>query len=341
MQNIMAEYERECFFLLKSTRPCLNLLRTFTPYYFRHVIYRPYRQSFPHINYKHPQVSIRERFTDSTMDTIYTLMLDGYTELVKLDVRNGTGLLLKFLIEDLMRPLDELLEDELTRCNAVDIDELLESPKLKNPCDTLRDYTGIYGTSEAVINHLEDLFSSLFEDYWNVLTKADNTREFEDVLDTSKFQAGILLSSIMEVVHLFNRHDFSRDVQQDLQHNFYSLGMVVQFADDMVDLIGDIKRERINLLYALVCQNQTELQNLHTAIKSGDRLSIWWWRKYCPVSFVRYYYHINEYYNQITSHNLRITGNLLLFRAGIGRAYNEARQANGGRGNDVLLAEKP
>jgi hypothetical protein len=252
-------------------------------------------------------------------------MLDGYTELVKLDVRTGTGLLVKLLIEDLMRPLDVFLEDALTTSRAVDIGELLRSPTLKNPCDTLRTYTGMYGVSEAVIHHLEDLFSLMFEDYWNTLKKADNTRKFADIIDTSKIQAGILLSSIMEVVQLFNGHDFNQNVQWDLQYNFHSLGIVIQFADDMVDLKGDIKRDRLNLLYALVSQNQPELQNLHAAIRSGDRLSIWWWRKYCPGSFARYYDHIREHYNHITSHNLRILANLLLFRAGIGHNYDEGR----------------
>jgi hypothetical protein len=322
MENIMAGYERKYLFELKITRQTLELLKTFVPYYFRHLIYRPHRRNISPVNYEYPHVGILKRAAESALDVIYSLMLEGYAELVGLKVRNGTGLLLKFLIEDLTRPLDDVLEDELITKDTVDIETLLETPKLKNPCDTLRDYTSIYGVSENVIDYLHYLFSLLFEDYWNTLKKANNTREFVDVFEAVKIDNGILVADVMQVVRLFNNHDCSKDAQYNLQRDFYFLGIVGKLADDIVDLKRDIKRDCINLLYALVSQNQPELQNLNTAIRSGDRLSIWWWRKYCPVSFARYYCYIERHYNQITSSKLKITANLLLLRAGIARHYD-------------------
>lgn len=319
MKNIMVGYERKYFFRLKLSRQYLNLSRLLAPYYFRHFTRRPYRQSVPAINYEYPQVNTHKRIRESLYDAMYNVMLDGYVEIAKLDLRTETGLMLNLLI-DLTKHLDEYLDDESTDRHA-EIKEILEFPKVKKPYETFCDYTEMCGCSKPVMSHLSCLFSSHFKDYLGVLKKANNTRKFEDIIEAGKIDTGIWLSSVVEVVRLFNAHEPNNNVN----HNFYYLGLVGKFADDMVDIKRDIRRDRINLLYALVSQNSNELDNLNAVIKSGDKLGIRWWRKYCPVSFAGYYGHINEYYNQITSHKIRITGNLLLLPAVTGYDYDKAR----------------
>ena len=138
------------------------------------------------------------------------------------------------------------------------------------------------------------------------LNTAKSSLQFEDTLEAVKIESR-WLHGVMEIVRLFNGHQINDEVLND----FYLFAMIGKFADDMADLVCDIEKGLPNLLYALIRQNPVEYACLQLAIEKRKRLSIYWWKKHCPITYMCYFKHIEYYYQQMKSSKVRVASTLM------------------------------
>jgi len=101
-------------------------------------------------------------------------------------------------------------------------------------------------------------------------------------------------------------------------NQFYILGTVGKFAEDIVDLACDIQKEHLNLFSSLVKKNPDEKSILFRQVKSQQRINLDWLNKNCHRTFVEYFNLMESYYNQITFPKLRLVGDLLIVPAFLG-----------------------
>jgi hypothetical protein len=179
----------------------------------------------------------------------------------------------------------------------------------------------MFGRAESVMGHLRSVFADYYERYIHALGSPEKDWHFTAILKGIEIDSGIQLRSMLEVVGLFNGHQ----PHEEVQRNFYALGMAGKFADDKVDLVRDISKNRPNLLYALISQNEAKLSALETAIEGKKRLDVDWWNKHCPDTYVEYFEYIEHYYNQISSPKLRLACDLMMLAVVIGYDYDPDR----------------
>src|SRR5438128_322475 len=97
---------------LYMTQPNIKkrLLLRLAPYYLNHLIRQPYRRDVPAIGYMVPKVLTRRRRRLTALyDSMYNLLLDGYTEITRYRLAAETGEMF-FLLIELTRRIDEHLD---------------------------------------------------------------------------------------------------------------------------------------------------------------------------------------------------------------------------------------
>jgi len=302
----------------KFTRPylCSLLLFRYLPYYIHHYVSQRYRRDIPAIGYVLPRLyKWQWRWHGAMYDTMYNILLDGYTELTGLKVIPATGQMLFFLIE-LTRCLDKHLDSLLGNNDnpSLALEEILEIPALKEQLTIFRCYVEQFGRAEPIFVYLKGLFTEHYERHILNLKTARQSGQFEDILTVAHIDNGGWLRVVMEVVRLFNAHELESTVLDD----YYLLGMAGKFADDMADLLQDIDKGYLNLLYALLCQTPAELEVFQFAVRQKKLLDTSWWSKHCPTTYIRYFEYIDYYYNQLCSSKLRLACDVVMIIPVIG-----------------------
>lgn len=309
------------YYLKFSKIYVFNLLFRLFPYYLRHFFNSPHCKDVPDINYKClriPLFDIRLRNRRALYHAIRHILLDGYAELTELKLMPATGQLFFFALE-LTVIFDEHLEKRLETNTPLDLAQILDEPIVKQRRKDFIYYLQQFGREEIIATHLQDLFVTYYDTYTHILLQ--NDWQFEEIYKAVQLDNGLWLRSLMEVICLFNEHDF----QEAVLENFYAFGMVGKLADDMVDLVRDFNRGRPNLLYALICQNEAELANFQYALENRTRLTQDWWFNSCPRTYEEYFRYVEKYYDQITSQKLKLACDLLMFPAIMGYDYDPGR----------------
>lgn len=276
------------------------------PRYLYHFIKQPYCRDMSAIDYQLSQQNRKQRRgLRALYDTMFSFLLDGYVELAKAKLAPGTGQIVFFLVE-LTRRFDEYLDEYLGTGASFALNEVLEKPAIQEQRAVFYRYVELFGRTEPIQKYLKQSFVTYYDTYIDTLNTAKNSLQFEDTLEAAKVESR-WLRGVMEIVRLFNGHQINDEVLND----FYLFGMIGKLADDMADLVCDIEKGLPNLLYALIRQNPVEYAILQLAIEKGKRLSISWWKKRCPITYMCYLKHIEYYYQQMKSSKVRIASTLM------------------------------
>ena len=299
----------------KSVLYSLNLSRFYLfymvvfhllPRYLYHFIKQPFCRDMSAIDDQLPQQNRKQRRSlRATYDAMFSFLLDGYVELAEAKLAPGTGQIVLFLVE-LTRRFDEYLDEYLGTGASFALNEVLERPAVQEQRAAFYRYVELFGRVEPIQKYLKQSFVTYYDTYIHTLNTAKNSLQFEDTLEAVKVESR-WLHGVMEIVRLFNGHQINDEVLND----FYLFGMIGKFADDMADVVCDIKQGLPNLLYALIRQNPEEYALLQLAIEKGKCLSIYWWKKHCPITYMCYFKHIEHYYQQMKSSKLRMASTLM------------------------------
>ena len=240
-------------------------------------------------------------------DAMLSLALDGYVELTGTKQAPDSGQVV-FLLFELARSLDEYLDQQLLAGTSPAMYEVLEVPEIQEQIIIFYQHLEPFGCAVPILKHLRQMFAAYYDSYVKAFLTARKSLQFEDTFEVAKMDTGIWCRIVMEVVCLFN----GQQIDDEILNDFYLFGMIGKFADDIVDLVSDIEKGLPNLLYTLIRQHPEEYAHLELAIKSGERLTMAWCKKRCPLTYLDCFKQIEHAYQQIKSSKVRILS-LLMF----------------------------
>ena len=290
------------------------------PYFWRHLIYRPYFRDIPEVGYAFPKERKDRRLRMALYGAMYNILLDGYQELSGSSLRAETGQFL-FLVIDMTKKLDEFLDNQLDLQHLPQLQETLATPSVGTQIDLLRRYVETKHCAEPVFDYLNRLFGDHYDNYVQSLVRARGANDFDAALTAAQIDTGIWLAAVIDLVAMFNGNAMEADAREE----FYWLGMVGKFADDMVDISRDVAQKRLNLIHMLIQQQSDELANLYTAIDNKVRLSAKWWKERAPKTFSRYFEFIDSFYHHIKHEQLQFACDLIVLPTLLGSDYDHDR----------------
>jgi len=167
------------------------------------------------------------------------------------------------------------------------------------------------------------MFATHYDHYVSLISKDIEQDTFKNTLEISQIDSGRSLSSSMEIVRLFNMHQ----PNQKMLNEFYLLGTVGKFAEDIVDLACDIQKGHHNLFCSLVKQHPNEKVNLYHEVEHQPHIDFKWLNKNCHKTSVEYLSFMESFYNQITSPKIRLVCDLSIVPAFLGLDFDPERHA--------------
>jgi len=274
----------------------------------------PYRRNIPEIGFNFSEKGRKhKRRVIALYDSMLNILLEGYVEIMGEKVIPSTGQMLSLLFE-MTLSLDEYLDKHRKTNDSLNIKTILEKPSIKEQRDMFHSYLRLYGRDESISSYLKDMFAAHYDHYIRLIRMDVGQESFEKTLEIAQMDNGRGYSSAGEIVRLFNLHQ----PNQNMLSQFYLLGMVGKFAEDIVDLACDIQKGHLNLFRSLVKQNPDEKENLFRQVEYQPRIDLDWLNKNCHRTFVEYFSLMEYYYNQITFPKLRLVGDLLIVPVYIG-----------------------
>lgn len=290
------------------------------PYFWRHFVHRPYFRDIPEIGYEFPKERKDRRLRIALYGAMYNVLLDGYQALAGSRLKAETGQFI-FLVIDMTKKLDEYLDNQLDLQHIPELQEALDTPSIRSKIDLLRRYVEMQHCAEPVFDYLNSMFRNYYNNYVTSLAHARGANDFGAALKAAQIDTGIWLRAMMDLVAIFNGLAMNADAHEE----FYWLGMVGKFADDMVDISRDVAQQRLNLIHMLIQQQNDELPHLYSAFENKVRLNARWWNDHCPKTFNRYFEFIDSYYHHIKNEQLRFACDLIVLPTLLGRDYDHGR----------------
>jgi hypothetical protein len=298
-----------------------QVLAILTPYYVRQYLRREYRRDLAAIGYAYPHIDEKKRRREALFDGMYNMLLDSFTDVTGVKTRPETGQMMYFLIE-LSRFLDELLDDNISSEQALpSVSDALANPVVSKQMQLFRDFTTHYGNCQEIMHYLQEQFDVIFDNYLRILNDTRATRSFDTLFEAARIDTGVWMQAVMTIVGIFNQHTLTPEESSE----FYEFGVAGKFADDMVDIIRDVRRDRTNLLFTLLHDTPGELQNFQAAVAVGTRLNSPWWVQNCPITITKYLKTAENHYSLIRSRKLRTTCDLVFLPAMLGSDHDPQR----------------
>ncbi len=286
----------------------------YSPYYIRHLLLLPYRKNVLEVTYTVTENGRKQkRYLSALYDSILNIALEGYVAIMEEKIIPSTGQMLHYLF-DLTIRFDEFLDRNRKTEISLRLSDVLGDPSIKEQLSVFRNYVRMFGREEIIVTYFKEMFTAHYDRYINLI-KTNSTRvSFNKTLEISQLDSGSSLASAMEIVRLFNDHQSNSKMFKE----FYLLGTVGKFADDIADLVCDIKKNHLNLFCSLINEDPIEKINLYQGIKSNVQTDINWLRKNCPNTFAEYFRTMESYYNQITDPKLKLICELSIIPAFFG-----------------------
>lgn len=250
------------------------------------------------------------------------ILLEGYVEIIGEKVIPSTGQMVQLLF-DLTIRLDDYLDKHRKTNNSLNIKYVLEEPTIKEQRSRFHNYLRLFGREESITSYLKEMFAAHYDHYVRLISNDIEQETFKNTLEISQIDSGRSLSSSMEIVRLFNMHQ----PNQLMLDQFYLLGTVGKFAEDIVDLACDIQKGHLNLFCSLVKQHPEEKANLYREVEHQPHIDFKWLNKNCHKTFIEYLSFMESFYNQITSPQIRLVCDLSIVPAFLGRDFDPERHA--------------
>jgi hypothetical protein len=289
-------------------------------YFTYHFSFKPYRESILAEVLKGNIVSYKQKVNCAIYDVMYNILLDGYVELTGYDINSYTGQMLA-KINSLLGTFDEVFERRLDAKEPLDLSNVLGEESVDIKSRLFQQYLQQFECSQSIISYLNSTFENYYTTYVSTLNVELSDLDFDKLFASIELDSGIQLSALMEVVRLFNEHEPCEQINRD----FYALGLAGKLIDDIVDFRRDYAKRRPNLLYMLVTQRENELEILHQSIQKNISLTTHWWAENCPISFNRYMNYIDKYFHEITSSKLKMACDIMFLPAILGHDYDAIR----------------
>jgi hypothetical protein len=288
----------------------LFLILRLLPFALRQATKRQFFVNIPEVDYEIPGERLKPRMRMLVWSIMYAMLLRTYTDSARTHLRRGSQHVL-FLMVDLIKGLD----DSLDGLGSLSESDALASPLFVTQKDYLSRYLRLSGSSQPVVSFLKNRFSANYATYIEHLRVARETRSFEDVLKVIEIDS-LWLTYVMEVVAIYNGPRVTEEARAD----YYRLGVVGKFADDMYDAPQDFLTNDVNLLLSLAKEHGLDQQRLAAAVAEGCRIDLAWWRANCPTAINDYYDHVESFVRAVRSPRVRLICDLVVGRAVVGRS---------------------
>jgi hypothetical protein len=241
-------------------------------------------------------------FCRAVHDVYCDMFLHGYRQSTGYRVDRSTGLAV-VLFAVLMYVFDDEFEKRRERHAGLAADAIIESPGVAEIWDALGTYLDAMGRGEEILQHiLKNFFAANFDNYCCYVQEAERAGSFAAVKRMVEFDSGKVLSTVYDVIRLFNGHPVHRPCAEE----FHDLGMAGKFLDDMADYADDVKSRSPNLLDALAAEQPREFAMARSAIAVGEPITMQWWRYHCPTTFEQYMLWTFRYYDNVKTSTLRL-----------------------------------
>ena len=266
----------------------------------------PYRRDITELGYKLRESSRKQkRRLIALYDAMLNILLEGYIETMGEKIISPTGQMLSILFELTFR-LDEYLDKHRKTNDSLSLKEALGDPRIKEQLNLFRNYVRLFGREKPITSYLKEMFATHYDHYVSLISTDVGRESFKNTLEISQMDSGRSISSAMEIVRLFNMHR----PNQKILSEFYHLGTVLKFVEDIIDLACDMQKGHLNLFCSLVNQHPDEKANLYREIENQQRFDFEWLNKNCHKTFIEYLSLMESYFSQISSPKLKLVCDL-------------------------------
>ncbi len=296
------------FSLEFSGRKTISTLLHLSPYFLRHLVFHPDIRNDGITGYS--QQKKQKKYIAALYDSVLDIVLEGYAELMQEKNNPSTRQLFNHLFE-LTNQFDQFLDKHRNSDYSLKLKDVVESPSIKEQLNIFRNYVRTYGREDEIVTYIKNMFTNHYEHYVNLIRTEMIHESFKQTLDIVKMDSGWSSASAMEVIRLFNNHQPNERMLKE----FKLIGTIVKFADDIGDIVCDIKRNHLNLFCSLVNDNPNEKKILYQSVDKNIKINFRWLNKYCHSTFAEYISIMESFYDQITSKKLRLVFELSIIPA--------------------------
>lgn len=263
------------------------------PFVMWHFLGRPYRLSR---SAKQATRHLNDPESRRLAHDIYcTMLLRGYRRLTGYPVNGATGLV-AVLFAIFIYTFDQQFERQRRNGTLSGYEAIIYSPPVSAIWTALAGYLRAYGRDEAVLEHVCSTFAAYYDSYCAQVGQAVTYPDYRVAVKLVEHDSGLAMQTMYHVIRLFNDHPF----HSECARQFFALGMAGKYIDDIADVADDCAAGNPNLMHALVSGNKGEERIVGSAIEAGERLTLSWWSRHCPVSFNAYLRDAFRYYDQIS-----------------------------------------
>jgi len=276
------------------------------PYVARHVLARPFRsadaakQVLSHVANPEHRRLIYYLYCD--------MFLHGYRESTGYRPDRDTGLMLVLFVL-LMTAADDELERRYRAGSDLDSEAILATPGPTEMWTSLGSYLEATKRNDDLRIFIRHEFVNVgYSEYCSDLVGYTEEPTLATAIRLAQFDTGEVFRTAYHLIRLFNGHPEIESTAAE----FYSLGMVAKYLDDIADYRQDAATGGPNLLRETLRFTPDEFATVDLALAADSPMTIDWWRLHCPSTYREYMQELSGYYGRIRSPSLRIPLNVYL-----------------------------
>lgn len=213
----------------------------------KHLLCRPYGRDMPEMGHiKTEKLPLRRKIGDARGAAGGELMMLGYSELPRRSLRPQSGTVVH-LLSIMTNIFDALFERNLRLGASLDWEVLFHEPALQQYWSYFQAFLAPYGRKDAVFAQFEQYVQAGYVQHVANLKRGLNL-SYEEVLRQVAYDSADHIRLMMDLIVLFNAYP----LEPQIQTRYYSLGILMNHADDLADLEHEMANRAPNLMLALL-----------------------------------------------------------------------------------------
>jgi hypothetical protein len=239
---------------------------------------------------------VARRLYCAYFDLVITRFLQGYKQLTGRPVGRAMGPVALLFIRALSA-MDDELDRRLATGMPTSEEQILESAVVRHRLGMWDRYAIRFDADGEFTRLLCNAARAKYRQYLELISRPCFRSDPEALMAAISIDSGDQLRWLYRIIALFSGHDLSEEAEA----SFFALGVAGKIADDILDFEEDWRRDRSNLVYALLLADSVELSTVTGAMESGHRLTLRWWRRNCPRTLSRLESALTPYWKEVIS----------------------------------------
>jgi hypothetical protein len=293
-----------------SPKRRLRVSAGLAPHYVLHFTLRPYRRHVPRGSLPDPAAYLRGRHAAATLDVWIGQLLRAYPSVAGYTVRKESGSLAVHYIR-LMAVLNREYEHRLATGKTLQLNQVIKDPLVALRIAEWETFASRYTKDSAIIEFMssDDLVAD-YNAYIAITTRAGFTVSPVLQIESIRLDSGGYLKRLARLLDGFNE----RRSEPLVLEEFFQLGMVAKFADELADLATDYAEDRYNLLLALLGQHPREQAGVMMHLDRGLPIPVYRLLECAPQAFGKFSSMFEDYYKNLRPLKLRQICDMTMLR---------------------------